>query len=304
MRSGLPARSGALNRRLFFAAALLILAPCGAFAAGGGFIERQASFIRQLYTEGRHFECIAETRRLMDYVPAPRRIELEYFISANYFQARQYHTVIGRLTDSTAASSEPASRLLLSLALVRVGSYAEAVRTIDAAGVPWPKGAIEEERCIRSAQILTMAGDFASALDEAQRGAEEYPASILPALRDGLSTHEALPSRSRPLAAALSAALPGAGQVYAGRYQAAAWSAAAFLALGAGTALAWRQGHRGAAFSLSFCTTLVYAGGVYGAWNAADGFNRARSDRLRSEVLGMIPEYDPLRGDNLPALFR
>ncbi|HSV95753.1 MAG TPA: hypothetical protein VLM75_02335 [Spirochaetota bacterium] len=291
-------------RRLFAATTLLFAAPGVLFAAGDGFVDRQASFVRDLYRAGRYFECIAETGRLMRYVPAPRRHDLEYFISANYYQARQYRTVIRRLTDSPLASPSPASRLLLSQSLARLGAFAEAVRTIDAAGAPWPEGSMEEERFIRSAQILTLAGDLASAYDEAERGAVKYPASILPALRDGLSAHDALPSRSRPLAAALSAVVPGAGQAYAGRYADAIWSVTAVLALGAGAIWAWRQEHRGAAFTFGFFTTLVYAGGVYGAWNAADGFNRARTDRFRSDVLRMIPEYEPLRGENFPAMLR
>ncbi len=209
--------------------------------------------------------------------PDRRRNELEYFISANYYQARQYNTVIRRLTGRPAATPELPSRLLLSLSLARVGAYAEAVRTIDAAGASWPEGLLEEERFIRSVQISTLASDFAAAYGEAGRGAEKYPGSILPALRDGLSAHDTLPRRSRPVAAALSAALPGAGQAYAGRYADAAWSFTAVLALGAGTVWAWRQGHRGAAFTIGFFTTLVYAGNIYGGWNAADGSTAHRT---------------------------
>ncbi|MCU0844417.1 MAG: CDC27 family protein [Spirochaetes bacterium] len=291
-------------RRLFAVATLLLAAPGVLFAASDGFVDRQASFVRGLYREGRYFECIAETRRLMRYVPSPRRHELEYFISANYYQARQYRTVIRRLTALPPASPDPASRLLLSQSLARLGDYAEAVRTIESADTSWPEGTMEQERFIRAAQLSTLAGNFALAYDEAERGAAKYPASILPTLRDGLSEHGTLPSRSRPLAAALSAVVPGAGQTYAGRYTDAIWSVTAVLALGAGTAWAWRQGHRGAAFTFGFFATLVYAGGVYGAWNAADSYNRSRTDRFRSEVLRMVPEYEPLRGEYFPAIFR
>ncbi len=304
MRHNNPARPPSSSLCRLFAAALLLSAPCGMLAAGDDFADRQSSFVRRLYLEGRHFECIAETMRLMNYVPDRRRNELEYFISANYYQARQYNTVIRRLTGRPAATPELPSRLLLSLSLARVGAYAEAVRTIDAAGASWPEGLLEEERFIRSVQISTLASDFAAAYGEAGRGAEKYPGSILPALRDGLSAHDTLPRRSRPVAAALSAALPGAGQAYAGRYADAAWSFTAVLALGAGTVWAWRQGHRGAAFTIGFFTTLVYAGNIYGGWNAADGFNRAQDDGFRTNVLRTIPEYDPLRVGNPPGIFR
>jgi len=49
-----------------------------------GFAQAQTSFIKKLYSEKRHFDCVAETRRLLHHAPAlENRVDFEYFIGAN-----------------------------------------------------------------------------------------------------------------------------------------------------------------------------------------------------------------------------
>ncbi len=258
----------------------------------------QSAFIRTLYAEGRHFECIAETRRLMAFLPADRKRELEHFINVNYYRAGQYRTVVQNLRPALTGLDH-GSLLLYSRALSRLGAYAEAVRALENAA-PWPDGPAGEEFYIRSVEIRVLAGEFAPAFRMAREGSELYPHSVLPTLRDRLSAYDALPSRSKPLAAALSAALPGAGQTYAGRFADGLWSITTVLALGAGTALAWREGHRNVAFTLGFFAVLAYGGSIYGAWNAAGEFNRAQTERFGAGIVHSVPDYRPYADGILP----
>lgn len=285
------------------AAFSLLAAPSGwLFAAGEDFLKLQSAFIRTLYDEGRYFECIAETRRLMTYLPADRKRGLEHFINVNYYRAGQYRTVVRNLQPALTGLDH-GSVLLYSQALARLGAYAEAVRALESAA-PWPDGPPREEFYVRSVEIRALAGEFAPAFHKASEGAALYPDSVLPTLRDRLSAHDALRSRSKPLAAALSAALPGAGQAYAGRFADALWSVTAVLALGAGTALAWRGGHRDIAFTLGFFAVLAYGGNIYGAWNSAGEYNRAQTERFGASAVRSVHEYRPFGDGILPETLR
>ena len=289
--------------RGFLAALSAIAALSGDPAtAADNLVGLQYAFVRSLYREGRHFECIAETRRLMGLLPAAHERELEHFINVNYYLAGQYRTVVRNLQARNEKRDNDAL-MLYSQALARLGSYAEAVRVLNDAASP-PGRAVDGELFVRSVEIRLLAGDFASAYEKAREGAALHPDSVLPSLRDRLASHDALASRSRSLAAALSAVFPGAGQAYAGRTADALLSAAAVLALGAGSVLTWRAGHRGVAFTLGFFTALAYGGGIYGAWNAAGEYNRSQNERFASEAQSLIPEYRPYRNGDLPGPLR
>lgn len=288
--------------RLLAAFSLLLARPAWLFAAEKDFLRLQSAFIRTLYAEERYFECIAETRRLIAYLPADRTRGLEHFINVNYYRAGQYRTVARNLKPMLPGLDH-GSLLLYSQALARLGEYAEAVRALESPA-PRHDGPLREEFYVRSVEIRVLAGEFAPAFHKAREGAPLYPDSVLPTLRDRLAAHDALPTRSKMGAAALSAVLPGAGQLYAGKFADGIWSLTAVLALGAGTALAWREGHRNVAFTLGFFAVLAYGANIYGAWNAAGEYNRTRTERFRAGVLRSVPEYRPYADGILPEPLR
>jgi len=116
-----------------------------------------------------------------------------------------------------------------------------------------------------------------------------------------------LPRRSRPLAAALSAVLPGAGQVYTGRvadgvYSLLAVAGSGFLTWWFGSAPERRDRTRVKTVFFGATTALFYAGGVYGAHRAACDFNRVQERRYAARADSLLARVGPAtaRDNNRP----
>jgi putative component of membrane protein insertase Oxa1/YidC/SpoIIIJ protein YidD len=99
---------------------------------------------------------------------------------------------------------------------------------------------------------------------------------------------EVLPSRSRWLAGSLSAVLPGAGQLYAGRPEDGAVAFLTNAILIGGTAAAAHNDEDATAVALGFVALGFYAGNVYGAVNAAAGHDRDQARSLAARARGRL----------------
>jgi tetratricopeptide (TPR) repeat protein len=114
-----------------------------------------------------------------------------------------------------------------------------------------------------------------------------------------------MPRKSPALSGTLSAILPGAGQVYCGRYQDAV---TAFILNGLfiwGTVEMFEDDHYAAGGTLAFFSLMWYSGNIFGAVSSAHKFNRdAKSDIIKKldEKYNLSFRYNGSEKSNLIVL--
>jgi hypothetical protein len=281
----------------------LVLALCPSPARADDFIARQKSLIRVLYESKNYFSTIAETRRLLEYAPGDARAgDWRYFLETNYFLGGQAMTVVAHLAGKGVAR-DPNSFLLLSRAYFAKRMYAECAHALDELALLPIEADMRLELALRRAELSLTGGNFGGARSALDDPGAAHPEARALFARD-IETSGPPAYRSPALAALFSAALPGSGQVYAGRWADALVSVFALAVLSYGSWRASADGQRGAAVSLGFITGLAYAGTVYGAWNAARSFNAAASSQLASGLIARhVPGFDPMKHLDYKSLF-
>lgn len=264
-------------------------------AESNNFITRQKQFIQTLFNRGDYFNCIAETRRLLAFSPdIQRRDAYLYFIEVNYYLGGQYRTVIGHLSAASGPADMP-SRLLLARAYAADGRTADGLRVVQNTDYH-AAGAFSSDVLMRAVELHVLESHYDGALAELSRyeDATRFSADFA-GIRLSLEGYKNIRTRSRTAAAAMSAMLPGVGQLWAGRPLDAIISLASVAALAAGSAVMFDRGRRQAGFTLGFFAALFYAGNIYGAYNAAAAWNAARETEFRGAVMKHIPPYDPAK---------
>lgn len=297
-------KPGGLVRLLSFAMVLARL--IHPLHAEDELVRKQKTFIRELYERRDYFNCIAETRRLLNSAPglADRDAYL-YFIEANYFMAGQYRTVIENSKSKAVAGKNLPYILLASTASGRIGQYDAGMGILEALD-PATLGADDRCRLLAAkSRLFVEAGLFERAHEELRRGAEYASCARLTGLGEALGGYGELPRRSGILAAILSAILPGAGQAYAGHYADGAISLISVAALASGALLCFHHRERALGATLAVAASLVYAGNVYGASSAAERFNSTRVGNFRARLIERhIPAFNPMEGVDLDRLTR
>ena len=115
---------------------LLFILFSSVFAFAGNlnseFIKKQKKFITELYTNKMYFNCISETRKLMQYKKnIKNESDYEYFIAANYYLGKQYKSLIYSVSKKEKLLTENKFRILLSQAYLKLGYYKESIRALD-----------------------------------------------------------------------------------------------------------------------------------------------------------------------------
>jgi len=280
-----------------FLTALTLLLPAYAATAPlaeDAFLARQKSFIGRLYTEKDYFNCIAETRRLISRFPGlSQTADYLYSIEMNYFLWGQYKTAAARYEHTPGASFRRA--LLGAEAYGALNRHDRALEILG--GLEKKALSLEERRAVllRSTDHLLYKAEYGAALLKARSWSADFPDdTAVSSLARDLARYRELPFKSPALAAGLSALLPGAGQLYAGRPRDGVISIVSLGVLTAGSLLSFRRGNRTAGASLGVMAALVYGGTVLGARNAAEARNRrvhgSYQDSLRRDH---IPPYAP-----------
>ena len=96
------------------------------------FVLKQKKFISELFENKMYFNCISETRRLIQYKKNIKNInDYYYFIASNYFLGKQYKSVIYNIINNEKLLSEKKFRVLLSQAYLKLGHYKESIRALD-----------------------------------------------------------------------------------------------------------------------------------------------------------------------------
>lgn len=261
------------------------------------FFVAQRRLIWQHFNGGRHFDCIAETRRLLAYqnlTPADRA-PYEYFIDVNYFLGGQYRTVAAKAGSSDGRGSYSiATSILASQALYRLGRQDAALGEL----ARWDYAGLTErdrrEVFFRRSEILVRDYRYQQLHDEIAQARRHLPDSSSAPMSDALARHRDAGRKMPWLAAVMSAALPGSGQAYAGKYAAGLISLAAIAVTGYGGYHFHNRGEWNLAYTCGFFAALFYGGTVYGAYNAALNANRTADDAFNQAFIkNHLPAYRP-----------
>jgi hypothetical protein len=282
---------------LLLAVLLFMIFPAvrGASAAEVDLVTKQKMFIRDLFAQKRYFDVITETRRLMAFDQgAGSSRDYAFFININYFLGGQYRSVVAAMA-SRSGPLDSRESILLSQPYLKMGLCGPAL--VTAARVPY--GSVEAPRryplLARKAEAYIQCGLYRELVEEA-RAAEQYvpDGARLRLLRDEAEEYKRMPRKSVPLAVALSVFIPGAGQMYSGKWLQGAVSFVGVAALAGGAFLLHRQGHRKLAYTFVAFSSVFYLGTIYGAFNAARSANEDLEGAYREKLKRRCaPAYDP-----------
>jgi len=286
---------------------LALLVPGAVFAgdAGPGFAASQKSFIKTLFSGKKHFDCIAETRRLLHHAPeAGNRADFDYFIAANYYLGGQYATAASLTEAPHAGEADGRSRVLRAQCLSKLSRHEDALAELERVPGDAANPFRRYDIFLRKADALLSLERYDGILRAIDAERKFYAGSPrLAEFRRDAERYAKFRNADPARAALLSAVLPGAGQAYAGKYLDAFISLAAVAGAGFG---AWHfhgRGENGLAYTLSFFTALFYGGNIYGAWNSAAGANAAERARFASGLREKyIAPYDPLKFTEIPGV--
>lgn len=291
-------------------AASLLAANPDAPAAGDGL-----GFARSLYEEGDYYRAITEAKRFVyEHAGDARTGEAKLLIGRCYLAGEQWKAAIAALEPVVAdGASAVAADASFALADARLGAKEWDVAAIEYArfreeygGDPRAPVAdlrIGWSRLYAADELMRLdpkrgRAGFRAAAAELDRLADDHPENVrADALAGGARELASLPRRSPALAGTLSAVLPGAGQLYAGR---AKDGIIAFIVNGlfiAGAIEAYHRENYVACGVLALFEVGWYSGNVYSAVNSAHRFNDESRARRMLELkkklwVGATPTRD------------
>lgn len=274
----------------------------GMHIAGG---TKQAQFIRKLFAEKRHFECIAETRRYLFHnsdMEENKKNALTYFIAANYYLGAQYASAAKIIAEELPPDYTP-GRILLSQTLKKSGLFVQSLHAFE--GLEYPAGDpfLWYELLIRKADALIALGKYDEAAREIESQEKFFASEKLRDFSSALSSYPKNPPCDAGRAMLYSAVFPGAGQVYAGKYFDGLLSLAAVFLSGFAAWHYHTQGDGSLRNFFAFFTGVFYLGNIYGGYNSASAANRLALKKHDDEIKNrFIPSYDPLRFTEIPEI--
>jgi tetratricopeptide (TPR) repeat protein len=243
-------------------------------------------FADALFRDGDYFRAITEYKRFLFLQPTdPRAGRVQLQIGLAYLRGQQWEDA--RQTFESMARHHPDAEIRREAALLsgdtdyQQGRYAQAIEALRPLADAHPHTPVGERAryllgwsYLRTRQWPEAAGSF-TAIDTAS---PLFPSAQ--ALSEAAREAEQLPHKSPALAGLLSAAIPGTGHFYAGRFRDGAIALllnGAFLAAGIE---AVQSGNEAAAGLLLFFEAAWYSGSIYGAVNAAHKFNRDSEEQF------------------------
>jgi len=147
----------------------------------------------------------------------------------------------------------------------------------------------------RRAEAYLACGLYRELSGEKQTAEQFVPdGNRLRLLREEVDGYRKVPFKSVPLAVTLSVFVPGAGQMYAGKWLQGVVSFVGVAALAGGAFLFYRQGNKDLSYVFIAFSSVFYLGSIYGAYNAAHSANEDLHRTFREDVKRKcIPAYDP-----------
>lgn len=278
------------------AAILFSALMCGVCAADQGIYlteELQLRVADSFLEEGEYYRAVTEYKRFAILFPgAPKgeyalfRTGMAYFLGDEYGDAlRAFEAVGERYPDG--CYHVPA-RYFAGLSLWKKKDFAGAADAFELVVRSSPDSPFSP-RALAARSLLELdRDDPAAAMAVLQRFVDGWPdhpevarvreAQVL------LQQYGNLPQKSELLAGVLSAILPGAGYVYAGRYGDGIASFLVNALFIAATATAVHQEWYAAAGISGGIGLPFYLGNIYGSANAARKWNRGRRSEVRARI--------------------
>lgn len=253
--------------------------------AGAGDRGQLLSFADALFTEGDYYRAVTEYKRFLHLFPedgdAPRaalRIAEGYLAGERWAEAEQALNSLTQAYPDTPQAARAA--LLYAETPYRRGDFAVARhryrRLSEEAGDPRTR----EEARYRLAWTLIEEDRY----DQAREHLLQLNRDAAGNLAGEMERMERLPRKSPALAGGLSAVLPGAGQLYAGRPRDAALALLLNAAFLWGTLEAFNDGNAVVGGILLFFEAGWYSGNIYNAVNNAHKHNRDVREEERKKL--------------------
>jgi tetratricopeptide (TPR) repeat protein len=262
------------------AAALVLAALLLSAAAAGAGEPDPLAFADSLCQAGDYFRAVGEYKRALYLLPegSPHLLRARLHLGACTARAGEYAEAAELLRPLTLEAAPLAEPALFELALVYylAAQPEQAAQTFEGLATRFPDSPRAEESRLLAGYARLAAGDNAAAAAafQALEAAVPCAADLAEAAR-----HPALPERSPLVAGLLSAALPGAGQLYCGR---PGQAAASLLLTGLsvfGAWAAWSNDYQGAGTLAAFVAATAYAGSIRSAVWCARERNRVYRQR-------------------------
>ena len=109
--------------------------------------------------------------------------------------------------------------------------------------------------------------------------------------------------RSTALSIGLSMILPGAGQVYCGKYWQGVLTFLSVASTALGAYFSYINNYKDVSYTLIFFSAAFYIGNIYGAYNSArdknENSHRSFNSRIRNKYM---PGFNPLTNQDLKGL--
>ncbi len=290
-------------KRFRITAALLFLSISLTAGEDTAFREKEIGFIKELYRNGRYFDCIGETEKLVLTGKTPA---VDYFIYTNYFLAGQYATVIGNyIPVNTPDEAGSRSLMLLSGAYLKKGMYEKSYQTLK--GVEYGKPGEKNNFTIflRRIEPLVLSAETELIDYEIRRSEIVLKDSYdFIRLREELVSYSREGIKSRVWAPVMSAVVPGLGQCYSGYPMEGLISLLSVAATAAGGYYMKDTGRKGFSVTLFCFSGLFYAGNIYGAYNSASSANREAAQNRYRSITNQFGVYNPADYIRFEDLFR
>jgi hypothetical protein len=256
---------------------------------------KQKKFVRELFFEKRYFDVIAETNRLIAIdAGADNRKDYPFFIGVNYFLGGQHKSVVS-FVSSRLNVLEYRNGILLSQSYLKLGMNSRGLETLLNIRYDAVNPSLRYPLLARRAEAYMESGLYKELLDEINYAEQFVPErGKLALLREEAARYRSLPFKSVPLAAVLSVFIPGAGQIYAGKYVLGIVSFVGVAAMAGGAYYFYRHKQTDLSYTFIFFSSIFYLGNIYGAYNASqtmnDNIERSFRETVRKKC---IPLYDP-----------
>lgn len=235
---------------------------------GENFEAGQRRFIKKLYKKGDYHQSIAEAERLSYYGEGVKKEEINYFRRLCYFRGGQYKSVIDDYQGDTEGLLFR-DYLLISRSYRNLGRKEDGFSVLQSLGPSSLSGNESVSLCALKMDYLLDSNNYGAAHLELKNFKPLLEPEGAEALRRELKKYENYRFPSPVCSVALSALIPGMGQVYSGRIIDGLLTLSGF----AGTAFAayysHERGYRAMSYTAGFFSVLFYSGGLYGAYQSA-----------------------------------
>jgi tetratricopeptide (TPR) repeat protein len=237
------------------------------------------SFADALYDEKDYYRAITEYKRLIFYKPlSGEAIKASFRIALSYMEGKRYEAAIFQF--KKFRQLYPADPLamealfLIGEGLYKLKNYDDAFKYFEKVELAAKLPEMKDRAAAAKGWCLAKKGRWSAAADVYGNLQDSASALTYERLSRDLTAAIKLPQKSPTLAGALSAIIPGSGQLYLGRKQDAL---VAFLLNGAfiaGAMESFRKDEDATGAILLFFEAGWYAGNIYGATSGAHKYNR------------------------------